>query len=50
MVPEKTIWDIEARLWLFDQATQRQRERELKRPQTSTPDNDRGWTREKLYP
>jgi antitoxin component of MazEF toxin-antitoxin module len=39
---------LEARLELFDQATQRQREREARRPPEPAAE-DRGWTREELY-
>lgn len=39
---------IEERLTLFDQATERQREREAQRPVEPVP-TDRGWTREELY-
>jgi hypothetical protein len=39
---------VEERLELFDQATQRQREREARRlPEPAV--EDRGWTREELY-
>ena len=39
---------IKERLELFDQATERQREREARRPAEPVP-ADRGWTREELY-
>jgi antitoxin component of MazEF toxin-antitoxin module len=39
---------IEQRLKLFDQATERQREREARRPAEPVA-TDRGWTREELY-
>lgn len=38
----------EDRLHLFDQATDRQRKRDAERRTTSPPE-DRGWTREELY-
>lgn len=41
--------DREARLKLFDQGTQRQREREAKLGASPRPGGDRGWTREELY-
>jgi len=45
--------DREARLRLFDQATERQMERETQRratePDTDKPPDDRGWKREDLY-
>jgi AbrB family looped-hinge helix DNA binding protein len=47
--PEKTGYDVEERLRLFDQATQRQRERENRRHRAEASDTDRGWTREELY-
>lgn len=38
------------RLRLFDQATQRQEERQDRKPDSGhTPPTDRGWTREELY-
>ena len=39
---------VEARLRLFDEATERQRLREARRPKVKKTD-DRGWTREELY-
>lgn len=39
--------DVESRLRLFDQATERQRARDRKRPVIVT--RDRGWKREDLY-
>lgn len=45
---EGTKFEVEERLKLFDQATQRQREREASRKE-SAPAADRGWTREDLY-
>ncbi|HEV2856505.1 MAG TPA: AbrB/MazE/SpoVT family DNA-binding domain-containing protein [Thermoanaerobaculia bacterium] len=47
--PEKTRYDAENRLRLFDQATQRQREREKGRNRAEASETDRGWTREELY-
>jgi len=41
---EGTKFEVEERLKLFDQATQRQREREASRKE-SAPAADRGWTR-----
>lgn len=45
--------DREARLRLFDQATERQKERESRRratgPPVPAPSADRGWKREDLY-
>jgi AbrB family looped-hinge helix DNA binding protein len=38
----------EDRLHLFDQATERQRERDAER-RTTSPPKDRGWTREELH-
>lgn len=40
--------DLAARLRLFDQATERQRERERRRGPLP-PAEDRGWSREELY-
>jgi AbrB family looped-hinge helix DNA binding protein len=43
---------VKERLALFDQATERQRERELLNKQEATSsqsDADRGWTREDIY-
>ena len=40
--------DPALRLELFDQATRRQRRREVTRPRAVTP-KKRGWTREELY-
>lgn len=47
--PEPRQYDLEDRLKLFDQATQRQREREKKRTRAADSATDRGWTREDLY-
>jgi AbrB family looped-hinge helix DNA binding protein len=48
--PEVQQYDIEDRLRLFDQATERQREREKKRNRgVADSATDRGWTREELY-
>jgi AbrB family looped-hinge helix DNA binding protein len=47
--PEAPQYDVEDRLRLFDQATQRQREREKKRTRVADSATDRGWTREELY-
>lgn len=45
--------DREARLRVFDQATERQRERDVRmratEPESGAPHTDRGWTREELY-
>ena len=42
--------DLAQRLRLFDQATERQRQREAARPSPSPPvDSGRGWRREDLY-
>ena len=41
--------DQAARLKLFDQGTQRQREREARQRASTRPGDDRGWTREDLY-
>ena len=41
--------DSAARLKLFDQGTQRQREREASQGAPSRSGDDRGWTREELY-
>jgi hypothetical protein len=38
----------EERLELFDQATQRQQQRDAER-KLATPPKDRGWTREELH-
>ena len=40
--------DLETRLRLFDQATERQRRRQARRRKGKEP-SDRGWTREELY-
>lgn len=40
--------NAEERLGLFDAATERQRERDVRVP-VPAPTNDRGWTREELY-
>jgi AbrB family looped-hinge helix DNA binding protein len=40
--------DLETRLRLFDEATERQRRRETERRKEQEP-SDRGWTREELY-
>jgi AbrB family looped-hinge helix DNA binding protein len=45
--PEELI-GREDRLQLFDQATERQRQRDTERQTTSSPE-DRGWTREELH-
>ena len=47
--PEVPQYGVEDRLRLFDQATQRQREREKKRTRVADAATDRGWTREELY-
>jgi AbrB family looped-hinge helix DNA binding protein len=47
--PEMQQYDVEDRLRLFDQATERQREREKKRNRVADSATDRGWTREELY-
>ncbi|HWM93708.1 MAG TPA: AbrB/MazE/SpoVT family DNA-binding domain-containing protein [Thermoanaerobaculia bacterium] len=50
LVPSRTgPLSREARLKLFDQGTQRQREREAKLGGSLSPGADRGWTREDLY-
>lgn len=42
--------DLETRLRLFDEATERQRERERRDPwPVAEPGADRGWTREDAY-
>ena len=41
--------DSAARLKLFDQGTERQRERETRQSASPRADSDRGWTREDLY-
>jgi AbrB family looped-hinge helix DNA binding protein len=41
--------DVKERLRLFDDAMDRQREREARRPRKKKPPRDRGWTRESLY-
>lgn len=40
--------DLETRLRLFDEATERQRQRQVERRVEEEP-SDRGWTREELY-
>ncbi|HET9227563.1 MAG TPA: AbrB/MazE/SpoVT family DNA-binding domain-containing protein [Thermoanaerobaculia bacterium] len=49
-LPSRTsILDRAARLRLFDQGTQRQREREARQEIPRQSGKDRGWTREDLY-
>jgi hypothetical protein len=40
---------IEEKLALFDEATERQRQRDAAKPWVGEPPADRGWTREELY-
>lgn len=53
VVPAKTLpprLPVAERLRLFDEATQRQREREASAPQNAAlPEQGRGWTREEVY-
>ena len=51
IIPHSTpgvAYSVEDRLRFFDQATQRQQERERHHPLTVTVE-DRGWTRDELY-
>lgn len=41
--------DVQDRLRRFDQATERQRQREAERPAAAPASGGRGWTREELY-
>jgi AbrB family looped-hinge helix DNA binding protein len=47
--PDKMPHQVEDRLRLFDQATDRQREREGRLHLVQSSPADRGWTREDLY-
>jgi AbrB family looped-hinge helix DNA binding protein len=47
--PDKMPHQVQDRLRLFDQATQRQREREGQARRAESSATDRGWTREGLY-
>lgn len=48
-LPSRSSLDRAARLKLFDQGTQRQREREARQADPPQSGGDRGWTREDLY-
>ena len=45
----RPVRTVEERLKLFDQATERQRQREAGRARRPTPGGARGWKREELY-
>jgi AbrB family looped-hinge helix DNA binding protein len=47
--PDATTLSVAERLRLFDEANERQRQRQARMKLPASPPTDRGWTREELY-